>query len=269
MSDSPLDATSQSSAVSFWQVVVAAIRGEQRDYTTETLNRAVVLLAIPMVLEMVMESIFALADVFWVSHLGSDAVAVVGITESIMYIVYAVAIGLSMAGTATVARRSGEKDPDRAATSAVQLILLGLCISAVIGLLGGLFARDILRFMGGNDHVVSIGTTFTRIMLGGNATAILIFAINAIFRGAGDAAVAMRTLWFANAINILLGPCLVFGLGPFPALGVTGAAVATNIGRGCGVLFQLYQLLACTSRVRIAFAIILSCTDDADAKAFW
>jgi putative MATE family efflux protein len=251
MSDSPLDAPSQGASVPFWQVVVAAIRGEQRDYTTETLNRAVVLLAIPMVLEMVMESIFALADVFWVSHLGSDAVAVVGITESIMYIVYAVAVGLSMAGTATVARRIGEKDPDRAATSAVQLILLGLCISALIGLFGALFARNILRFMGGNEHVVDIGTNFTRIMLGGNATAILIFAINAIFRGAGDAAIAMRTLWFANAINIVLGPCLVFGLGPFPALGVTGAAIATNLGRGCGVLFQLYQLTARTSRVRV------------------
>ncbi|MBV8585118.1 MAG: MATE family efflux transporter [Verrucomicrobia bacterium] len=251
MSDTPLDATNRGTSVSLWQVVVAAIRGEHRDYTTETLNRAVVLLAIPMVLEMVMESIFALADVFWVSHLGSDAVAVVGITESIMYIVYGVAVGLSMAGTATVARRIGEKDPDRAATSAVQLILLGFCISAVIGIFGAFFARDILQLMGGNEHVVSIGTNFTRIMLGGNATAILIFVINAIFRGAGDAAIAMRTLWFANAINILLGPCLVFGLGPFPALGVTGAAIATNIGRGCGVLFQLYQLTARSSRVRI------------------
>jgi putative MATE family efflux protein len=234
-----------------WQVVVSAIRGEHRDYTTETLNRAVILLAIPMVLEMVMESIFALADVFWVSHLGSDAVAVVGITESMMYIVYAVAVGLSMAGTAIVARRIGEKDPDRAATAAVQLIVLVLCISAAIGISGGLFARDILRLMGGNDHVVEMGTTFTTIMLGGNATAILIFVINAIFRGAGDAAIAMRTLWFANAINILLGPCLVFGLGPFPKLGVTGAAVATTIGRGCGVLFQLFQLVARDSRVRI------------------
>jgi MATE family, multidrug efflux pump len=248
---SSLDDTSESSSVSFWRVIIAAIRGEHRDYTTETLNRAVVLLAIPMVLEMVMESIFALADVFWVSHLGSDAVAVVGITESIMTIIYAAAIGLSMAGTATVARRIGEKDPDRAATSAVQLILLGLCVSVVVGLLGGLFAPDILRGMGGNAHVVSMGTNFSRIMLGGNATVLLIFVINAVFRGAGDAAIAMRTLWFANAINILLGPCLVFGLGPFPALGVTGAAVATNIGRGCGVLYQLIHLTARTSRVRI------------------
>src|ERR1700749_5072903 len=251
MSDTPLEATDQSTAASLWQVVVSAICGEHRDYTTETLNRAVILLAIPMVLEMVMESIFALADVFWVSHLGSDAVAVVGITESMMYIVYAVAVGLSMAGTAIVARRIGEKDPDRAASAAVQLIVLALCISAAIGIFGGLFARDILRLMGGNDHVVEMGTTFTTIMLGGNATAILIFVINAIFRGAGDAAIAMRTLWFANAINILLGPCLVFGLGPFPKLGVTGAAVATTIGRGCGVLFQLFQLLKPGSRVDI------------------
>src|ERR1700756_2275414 len=246
-----LDDSSESASVSFWQVVIAAIRGEHRDYTTETLNRALVLLAVPMVLEMVMESIFALADVFWVSHLGSDAVAVVGITESIMTVIYAVAIGLSMAGTATVARRIGEKDPDRAATSAVQVILLGLSVSATLGLLGGSFGPDILRSMGGNEQVVSMGGNFSRIMLGGNATAILIFVINAIFRGAGDAAIAMRTLWFANAINILLGPCLVFGLGPFPALGVTGAAVATNIGRSCGVLFQLFQLVARDSRVRI------------------
>jgi putative MATE family efflux protein len=251
MSDTPPEGSDRSKAVSLWQVVVSAIRGEHRDYTTETLNRAVILLAITMVLEMVMESIFALADVFWVSHLGSDAVAVVGITESMMYIVYAVAVGLSMAGTAIVARRIGEKNPDRAASAAVQLIVLALCISAAIGIFGGLFARDILRLMGGNDHVVEMGTTFTTIMLGGNATAILIFVINAIFRGAGDAAIAMRTLWFANAINILLGPCLVFGLGPFPRLGVTGAAVATTIGRGCGVLFQLFQLVARDSRVRI------------------
>jgi putative MATE family efflux protein len=251
MSDAPSQATDRSTAVSFWQVVVSAIRGEPRDYTTETLNRAVILLAIPMVLEMVMESIFALADVFWVSHLGSDAVAVVGITESIMYIVYAVAVGLSMAGTAIVARRIGEKDPDRAASAVVQLVVLALCISATIGTLGVLFGGDILRLMGGNDHVVDMGTTFIKVMLGGNATAILIFVINAVFRGAGDAAIAMRTLWFANAINILLGPCLVFGLGPFPRLGVTGAAVATTFGRGCGVLFQVWQLASRDSRVRI------------------
>src|SRR6201997_812088 len=251
MSDMPPEGSDRSKAVSLWQVVVSAIRGEHRDYTTETLNRAVILLAIPMVLEMVMESIFALADVFWVSHLGSDAVAVVGITESIMYIVYAVAVGLSMAGTAIVARRIGEKDPDRAASAVVQLVALALCISATIGTLGVLFGGDILRLMGGNDHVVEMGTPFTTIMLGGNATAILIFVINAVFRGAGDAAIAMRTLWFANAINILLGPCLVFGLGPFPRLGVTGAAVATTIGRGCGILFQLWQLASRDSRVRI------------------
>jgi len=165
-----LEDATESSSVSFWQVVFAAIRGEHRDYTTETLNRAVVLLAIPMVLEMVMESIFALADVFWVSHLGSDAVAVVGITESIMTVIYAVAIGLSMAGTATVARRIGEKDPDRAATSAFQVILLGLLVSATLGLVGGSFGPDILRSMGGNEHVVSMGGNFSRIMLGGNAT---------------------------------------------------------------------------------------------------
>src|SRR6201998_204913 len=156
-----------------------------------------------------------------------------------------------MAGTAIVARRIGEKDPDRAASAVVQLVVLALCVSATIGTLGVLFGGDILRLMGGNDHVVDMGTTFIKVMLGGNATAILIFVINAAFRGAGDAAIAMRTLWFANAINILLGPCLVFGLGPFPRLGVTGAAVATTFGRGCGVLFQVFQLVARDSRVSI------------------
>ena len=251
MSISSLEGTRERARVSFWQVVIAAIRGEDRDYTTETLNRAVVLLAIPMVLEMVMESIFALAEVFWVSHLGSDAVAVVGITESLMTIIYALAIGFSAAGTATVARRIGEKDPDRAAIAAVQLIVLTLCVSVTLGLGGAMLGPSILRFMGGNDHVVSMGGNFSRIMLGGNATALLIFVINAIFRGAGDAAIAMRTLTLANAINIVLGPCLVFGLGPFPALGVTGAAIATNFGRGCGVLYQLYHLTARTNRIRI------------------
>jgi len=225
-----------------WRTILQSLREENRDYTSEKLNRAVILLAVPMVLEMVMESIFALANIFWVSRLGNEAVAVVGITESIMTVVYAVSVGLSMAGTALVARWIGEKDADGAAGVAMQVVLVGLVISTVMGLLGGWFAPDLLRVVGVSERVVEMGVGYTRIMLSGNAAVVLIFLINAVFRGAGDAAIAMRTLCFANAINILLGPCFMFDLGPFPALGVTGAAVATNIGCACGVLYQLYFL---------------------------
>jgi putative MATE family efflux protein len=227
------------------------LRGEQHDYTTAPLNRAVLLLAVPMVLEMVMESLFAVADVFWVSRLGKEAVAVIGLTESVMTLIYAVALGLSFAATATVARRIGEKDPERASHAAGQIVLLGVVLSSSIGLVLGSFAPQILRFMGASEYIVALGTNFTRTMLGGNATVFLIFLINAIFRGAGDAVIAMRTLWLANALNIALGPCFIFGLGPFPEMGVTGAAVATNIGRGVGVLYQLWHLAGHHSRVRI------------------
>jgi putative MATE family efflux protein len=231
-----------------WQVVISSFKGETRDYTTETLHRAVLFLAVPMVLEMAMESIFALADVFWVSRLGSDAVAVVGLTESIMTIIYAVAIGLAMAGAAIVARRVGERDYEEAARSGVQVILLGLIVALGLGLIGILFGPSLLQLMGANENVLRIGSTFGRIMIGGNVTVTLIFLINAIFRGAGDAAFAMRTLILANSLNIILGPCLIFGLG----LGVTGAAIATNIGRGCGVLYQLYHLTQRPGRIQIA-----------------
>jgi MATE family, multidrug efflux pump len=231
-----------------WQVVISSFKGETRDYTTETLHRAVLFLAVPMVLEMAMESIFALADVFWVSRLGSDAVAVVGLTESIMTIIYAVAIGLAMAGAAIVARRVGERDDEEAARSGVQVILLGLLVSLGLGLIGIFLGPSLLQLMGANENVLRIGSTFGRIMIGGNITVTLIFLINAIFRGAGDAAVAMRTLILANSLNIVLGPCLIFGLG----LGVTGAAIATNIGRACGVLYQLYHLTRRPGRIQIA-----------------
>ncbi|HWB05672.1 MAG TPA: MATE family efflux transporter [Verrucomicrobiales bacterium] len=236
---------------SFWHSVRQALRGEHHDYTSLKLHRAVLLLAVPMVLEMVMESLFALSDIFWVSRLGSDAVAVVGLTEAVMTLVYAVAIGISMAATAIVARRIGEKDPERAAHAAGQIVLLGMGVASGLGLLMGWFAPDILRIMGEKDAIVDLGTNFARIMLGGNATVFLIFLINAIFRGAGDAVIAMRTLWLANAINIILGPCFIFGWGPFPEMGVTGAAVATNIGRGTGVLYQLWHLTGHGSRVRV------------------
>jgi putative MATE family efflux protein len=233
---------------SFWQVVLSSLKGETRDYTTEALNRAVLFLAVPMVIEMAMESLFALADVFWVSRLGSDAVAVVGLTESIMTIVYAVAIGLAMAGAAIVARRVGEQDDEEASRSGVQVILLGLSVALVLGLIGACFGPSLLQFMGADNKVLHVGATFSRIMVGGNVTVTLIFLINAIFRGAGDAAFAMRTLILANSLNIVLAPCLIFGLG----LGVTGAAIATNIGRGCGVLYQLYHLFRGPGRIRIA-----------------
>jgi len=236
---------------SFWHVVGQSLRGAQFDYTREALHRAVLMLAIPMVLEMIMESLFALADVFWVSRLGTDAVAVIGITESVMTLVYAIAIGISFAATAIVSRRIGERDPERAAHAAGQIVIIGGAAAVAIGLGLGVYAADILRIMGAGPHIVMIGTDFARIMFGGNATVFLIYLINAIFRGAGDAVIAMRTLWLANAINIALGPCLIFGLGPFPQWGIAGAAIATNIGRAIGVLYQLLKLAGDRSRVRL------------------
>jgi putative MATE family efflux protein len=204
-----------------------------------------------MVLEMLMESVFAVADIFFVGRLGADAVATVGITESLMTIIYAIAIGLSIGATAIVARRIGEKDRDGAARAAVQSIALGVSVAIVIGVIGALFGGELLRAMGASDEVVRTGSGFTRVMLGGSGTVLLLFLINAVFRGAGDAAIAMRVLWFANAINIALGPCLIFGLGPFPELGVAGAAVGTTIGRGCGVIYQLVHLTRRGGRVEV------------------
>lgn len=228
-----------------------SLRGQEHDYTALPLNRAIILLSVPMVLEMVMESLFVVADVFWVSRLGSGAVAVVGLTESVMTLIYAVAIGTSIAATAIVSRRIGEKEPELAAQAAGQIVLLGVLVSVAIGVVLGILAPDILRWMGAEEAVVVQGADFARLMFGGNSTVFLIFLINAIFRGAGDAVIAMRTLWLANTLNIILGPCFVFGLGFFPELGVTGAAVATNIGRGIGVLYQLWHLVGHHSRVKV------------------
>jgi putative MATE family efflux protein len=228
-----------------------ALAGGQRDYTKERVGRAIVLLAIPMVLEMVMESVFAVVDMFWVSHLGPDAIAVVGITESMMTLVYAVAMGLSIAAGAVVARRIGEKDSDGAAIAAVQVIGLGVAASAVIGAIGAVLAPHLLDAMGAAPEAIALGGGFTRVMLAGNATVFLLFLVNAVFRGAGDAAIAMRTLWLANLLNIALGPCFIFGWGPFPELGVTGAAVATNIGRGVGVLYQLAALIRSSGQLTV------------------
>jgi putative MATE family efflux protein len=227
-----------------WAAIRESLRGTHRDYTVGPIGRSIVLLAIPMVLEMLMESIFVVADIYWVAHLNSaDAIATVGLTESMMTMIYAVAIGLGIGATATVARRIGERNPDGAARTAVQVIILGLIVSAVIGIVGVVLAPRLLRLMGGSPWVVEKGVNFTRVMFAGNASIVLLFLINAVFRGAGDAAIAMRVLWLANIINIILGPCFIFGVGPFPELGVTGAAVATTIGRGTGVIYALSRLI--------------------------
>jgi putative MATE family efflux protein len=227
-----------------------ALFGSDYNFTEGDMNRAIVLLAIPMILEMAMESLFGVVDVFFVSRLGPNAVATVGLTESLLTLVFGVAIGLSMATTAFVARRIGEQDPQGAAESSVQAILLGLVLSAVVGVIGIIEAPALLRLMG-STAAVEANARYTQVMLGGSAVIFLIFLINAIFRGAGDAALAMRTLWLANGINIILDPCLINGWGPFPKLGVLGAAVATTTGRGIGVLFQLWALNSGTNRITI------------------
>ena len=237
--------------VALWPSILHALRGSRYDYTEGSIGRAVLLLAIPMVMEMAMESLFAVVDIFFVSRLGADAVAAVGITESMIVLLFAVAMGLSIAATATVARRIGEGNPDKAASTAVQAIFIGVSLSTVIGLAGALCAPDLLQVMGASDSVVEIGSGYTRVMFGGNVTIMLLFLVNAVFRGAGDAAIAMRVLWVANTVNIVLDPCLIFGLGPFPELGVTGAAVATNTGRGIGVLLQLWSLFRGRGRIQI------------------
>jgi len=235
----------------FWPTVFEALRGSRQDYTEGPIGRAVLLLAVPMVLEMVLESVFAVVDVFWVAHLGADAVATVGITESMLALLYAIAIGLSMGATATVARRIGEKDPDGAARAAVTSIALGIAIAVPIGITGFILAPRLLALMGASPHLIATGWRFTAIMLGCNVVILLLFLINAIFRGAGDAAIAMRVLWLANIINLILDPCLILGLGPFPRLGVTGAAVATTCGRGTAVLLQLWTLSSGRGRIAI------------------
>jgi putative MATE family efflux protein len=237
-----------------WSTLREAVRGSTADFTEIPIGRAVVLLAVPMVLEMLMESVFAVADVFFVGRLGADAVATVGITESLMTIIYALAVGLSVGAAATVARRIGERDTDGAARAAAQSILFALGIGAILGATGILFAPELLHLMGASDDVVRTGSTFARVMIGASGGVTLLFLINAVFRGAGDAAVAMRVLWIANAVNIILGPCLIFGLGPFPRLGVTGAAIGTSIGRWTGVAIQVYVLTRRDARVVLRWA---------------
>jgi putative MATE family efflux protein len=234
-----------------WRNLIEAIKGSSQDYTQIPLKKAIFLLAIPMVLEMVMESIFAVVDIYFVARLGADAIATVGITESVITVIYAISFGLSMATTALVSRRIGEKKPEEASKEALQAILTGLMVALVIAIPGAIYAADILQLMGAAPVIVDRYSSYTAILFGGNVVIILLFINNAIFRGAGDAAIAMRVLWIANGLNVILDPMLIFGIGPFPELGIAGAAIATNIGRGIAVSYQLWILWKGMGRIRL------------------
>lgn len=236
---------------SLWESIQEAFRGSQQDFTEGNLGRAILLLSIPMVLEMSMESLFAVVDVFFVSKLGSAATATVGLTEAMMVLVYSVAIGLAMSTTAFVARRIGEKDPEAAGVAAMQAVILGVIGALLFAVPGMLFSRQLLGLMGAEAEVIASGWVYTAVIFSSSFAVMLLFLINAIFRGAGDAAVAMRTLFLANGLNIVLDPCLIFGLGPFPELGLKGAAVATLIGRSIGVVYQCRILFGRGGRVRV------------------
>ena len=241
-------------AASFFELVRLALSGTEQDFTQLPLRRAVFLLAVPMVMEMAMESLFAVADIFWVSRLGAHAVATVGLTESLLAMVYAIAVGLSLAATATVARRVGERDLRAASIAAAQVLMLSVVVSIAIGVAGVRWGGVLLAQMGAAPEVLAIGSDYARIMLGGSISVVLLFAFNAVFRGAGDAMIAMRSLWLANLANIILGPIFIFGLGPVPAYGVTGAAIATTLGRSLGVCYQLSHLLRRSGRLQISLA---------------
>jgi putative MATE family efflux protein len=234
-----------------WTLLKQAVKGTEQDYTEGSLGRAVFLLSVPMILEMVMESVFGILDVFFVGRLGPDAVAAVGLTESFLTLVFALAMGLSMSTTALVARRIGEKDPEEAARTAVQAIAVGTLAALPMTIVGIVWPRELLGLMGAPASVIDAGWTYTAWVLGGNASILLLFLINAVFRGAGDATVAMRSLWIANGVNIVLDPCLIFGLGPFPEMGITGAAIGTTVGRTVGVLYQFAALSKSRGRVQV------------------
>lgn len=248
--------SSKSNTSKYLSAFFQAIKGADHDFTKGSLRRAIFMLSIPMILEMMMESLFAVVDIFFVSRVSVNAIATIGLTESVITLLYALAIGLSMAATAMVARRIGEKKPEQASQSAVQAIMLGVLISVVIGSIGIIYPREILGLMGAESDLINEGFGYTRVLIGGNITIMLLFLINAVFRGAGNAAIAMRSLWLANILNMLLDPLFIFGLGPIPAFGVEGAAIATTIGRGTAVVYQLYMLQSGKSVIRINAANI-------------
>ncbi len=231
----------------------SAINGEPQDYTIGSIRKAVFMLAIPMIMEMMMESVFAIVDLYFVGHLpdSSHAIQTVGLTESVLTIIYSLAIGISMAATALVARRVGEKNPEGAAKAGTQAIILSILVTLVISIAGYIYAADILRLMGAEEASVQIGTPYIKIMMGGCMVIMLLFMINGIFRGAGDASMAMKSLWLANICNIILCPLLIRGFGPIPAMGLMGAAIATTTGRGIGVLYQMYHLFGGKSIIKI------------------
>ena len=234
-----------------WKDIKESVSGTEQDFTTGSINRAILLLSIPMVLEMLMESFFAIADIFFVSKLGADAVATVGLTESLMTLIYAIGIGFGMATTATVARRIGEKNRQGAAIAASHSIILGVTISILLAIPGIFLAKDLLKLMGASEEIVKSGYGYTAIMISGNIVIMLLFIINAIFRSAGDAAISMRVLLYANLCNIVLDPCLIFGLGPFPGAGIKGATIATVTGRGLAVIYQFYVLFSGKGRINL------------------
>lgn len=243
--------SNKTSLKQFIQYFKIAVTGKEQEFTTGSIRRAVFMLSIPMILEMLMESIFALVDILYVSQVSVNAVATIGLTESVITLVYAVAIGLSMAATAVVARRVGEKDLKEASNAAVQVIFLGVFVSIIISVIGIIYPKEILGLMGAEPDLIAEGYGYTKILLGGNITIMLLFLINAIFRGAGDASVAMWTLVLSNGLNIILDPIFIFGFGPIPAFGVEGAAIATTIGRGTAVLFQLAILFFGYSKIKV------------------
>ncbi len=251
-----MDSSTQPSSakLSIWQELKNAVRGTEADYTQVSLKRAIFLLAVPMILELVMESAFAVVDIFFVGKLGPSAIATVGLTETYLFLLYAVAMGLSMAVTAIIARRVGEKNSDSAGISAIQAIILGFVVSLPFAFAGIFYSKELLLLMGADEWIVNEGYKYTQWMLGGNLVIMMLFVINAIFRGAGDAAIAMRILWIANGVNILLDPLLIFGWGPIDAMGIEGAAIATNVGRGIGVLGQFWLLYKGGKHIRVTFA---------------
>ena len=237
-----------------WEAITISIKGGEQDFTNMRLGKSIFILAVPMVLEMVMESLFAIVDIFFVSRLGSQAIATVGLTESMITIVYSIGFGLSAGTSAIISRRTGEKDSNGASEAAVQAIIAGISVSLLISIAGIFYSKTLLHLMGASQDLIDKNYMFTSILISGNGVIILLFIINAAFRSAGDAAIAMRVLWYANILNLILDPCLIFGLGPFPELGIKGAAIATTTGRGLAVVYQFYLLFSGKRALKLTFA---------------